>query len=492
MRLQFSLRLRIFVVLGLLMAVTVGGGGFMLWYGVRLQGFLADIFDRQVLALEAAMRLESSLAAQRGYLTYYSLDHDKKWIAKLSEQQNAFEHDLNRVRALSGGERSRQQLDVIAQSFMRLTMERERVVELLDAGDRPAASVVHVAARARFDSLMGLCDAFMESLHEALASDRDDGVNLLKLVNALGMASVIFTFLLGFGLAVVLSRQILAPIRRMAQDHDEPVGPDEVAALENRVHGLIERVGQAKAKLEKSQAHLQAAERMATVGRMAAGVAHSIRNPLTSVKMRLFSLNRSLTLTAVEKEDFEVISDEIKHLDGIIQNFLEFARPPKLKLRRVSPSEVVDQAALLLDHRLRGQGVNLVVEREELLRPILIDPEQIKELLVNLFTNAMDAMEGRGVLVVTEEEGFLDAMGRVAVVSVSDSGPGVAEEHRDEVFEPFFTTKEDGTGLGLPIARRIATEHGGTLALSQSKVGGAKFTLTLPFDAEVQGGARWR
>ena len=85
----------------------------------------------------------------------------------------------------------------------------------------------------------------------------------------------------------------------------------------------------------------------------------------------------------------------------------------------------------------------------------------------------------------------MEPMGRVAVISVSDTGPGVPEEERERVFEPFHTTKEEGTGLGLPIARRIVTEHGGSLSLTQAKSGGAKFTITLPFDSEAQGRARW-
>jgi len=131
------------------------------------------------------------------------------------------------------------------------------------------------------------------------------------------------------------------------------------------------------------------------------------------------------------------------------------------------------------------------VEREDPLRPILIDPEQLKEVLVNLLSNSMEALDGPGQVFIAESEGFIEPMGRVAVISVADSGPGVPEDERERVFEPFHTTKEEGTGLGLPIARRIVTEHGGTLSLTQAKGGGAKFTITLPFDPQTQGGARW-
>lgn len=487
----FSLRFRIFVVLGLLMTVTVGGGTLMLWYGTRLQSFFTGIFERQVYALESAMRLQSSLAAQRGFLTYYSLDRDSLWLTRLRDQHAAFERELAQVRGFVDEARSRQLLNAIESDFVRLAMERERVAQLIDSGDQDAATALQAITRKRFEYLLSQCDSFLDELREGLERDRADGLGRLGLVNNVAVFFLPLTLLLGVVLAVVLYRQILGPIRRLAGENEEPVGPDEVAALENRMHGLIERVGQARVKLEKSQATLVVAERLATVGKMAAGVAHSIRNPLTSVKMRLFSLQRSLEMGPHQQEDFEVIAAEIKHLDTIIQNFLEYTRPPKLQLRRVSPSEVVDAALNLLRHRLEGQGVDVVVEREETIRPILVDPEQLKEVLVNLIANALDALDGAGRLTIVESEGFIEPMGRVGVISLSDSGPGVPEDLRESIFEPFFTTKDEGTGLGLPIVRRIVEEHGGTVSCTQGKGAGAKFTLILPFDAKEQGRARW-
>src|SRR5512146_252421 len=118
MRLNLSLRLRIYLVLGLLMTVTVGGGAFMLWYGTRLQTFFSGIFERQVYALDAAMRLESSLAAQRGFLTYYSLDFDQAWLKRLVEQQGAFERELARVRPFVTEEKARRLLNEIEAGFL--------------------------------------------------------------------------------------------------------------------------------------------------------------------------------------------------------------------------------------------------------------------------------------------------------------------------------------------------------------------------------------
>ena len=119
----------------------------------------------------------------------------------------------------------------------------------------------------------------------------------------------------------------------------------------HQVYGLIRDVDQTQSRLARSQAHLVQSEKWAVVGKLAAGVAHSIRNPLTSVKIRLFSLGRTLSLSSGQKEDLEVISEEIRHIDTILQNFLAFSRPPKPKMQKISPSDVVDLACQLLWHR---------------------------------------------------------------------------------------------------------------------------------------------
>jgi signal transduction histidine kinase len=239
-------------------------------------------------------------------------------------------------------------------------------------------------------------------------------------------------------------------------------------------------VDQTQSELQKSRESLLQAEKMALVGKLAAGMAHSIRNPFTSVKMRLFSLNRSLEFTDTQKEDFDVISQEIRHIDTIVQNFLEFSRPPKLKIQSISPSIVVDQAIVLLKHRLKSYDVEVTIERERNLPEIDADPEQLKEVLVNLVVNACEAMEKGGSIVIREQEAMTPSKDRLSVIRVSDNGPGIPESMRDKVLQPFFTTKEEGTGLGLSIAVRILAEHHGRMDIESNQGGGTTFVITLP------------
>ena len=222
------------------------------------------------------------------------------------------------------------------------------------------------------------------------------------------------------------------------------------------------------------------------VGQLAAGVAHSVRNPLPSVKLRLFSLERGLTLDARRQEDFSVIADAIRHVDGIVSNFLEFSKRPSLKFEQVSPSNVVVATLALLENRLAVFPVSLSLRRKERLPEVQADPEQLREAMLNILLNACEAMEYSGNLVL--EESLIAGKDGTpfAAVRIADSGPGIPAEHLPDIFTPFFSTKAQGTGLGLPIAKSILEEHGGDIDVISSAHVGTAFTLLIPLDGPAR------
>jgi signal transduction histidine kinase len=284
--------------------------------------------------------------------------------------------------------------------------------------------------------------------------------------------------------ALVFVYQILKPLQRLtleAYRTDAPLrSENEVKALSRGVRVLLHDVDQTQSELVRSRESLLHAEKLALVGKLAAGMAHSIRNPFTSVKMRLFSLDRSLELNAAQKEDLEVISSEIRHIDSILQNFLEFSRPPKLKMLPVHPSDVVDSALRLLEQRLKAYDVIAAIDRPVPLPVVQADAEQLKEVIVNLMVNACEAMASGGRITIEERTFFLEPQGMVAVVRVRDNGPGIPPHLLEKIFQPFFSTKEHGTGLGLSIAQRIVREHGGELEAESVEGRGSVFTISLP------------
>ena len=481
---RISLRVRIYVILAALVFTTFMGGVIMMWYTHQMQTLLTYIVDRNVAAFQAAEALETALVNQKGFVSYYFLDGDPDWLRQLGRYRQIFQERLNQVRSLVETRKQEEAIDRIETEYRQYIDAKDKVIAYYKAGERDAGARLHSKMRDRFFKILELCQDYKKLHTEKIKQVRElSRVQAGKLRLFAGSAMFIVLFLallMGF----VFINHILGPLKRLAMETDRNRASgesgDEVIALSRSVHGLIEEYDQTQFELVKSRDHLVQAEKLALVGKLAAGMAHSIRNPLTSVKMRLFSLGRTLDLSAPQKEDFDVISDEIRHIDTIVENFLEFSRPPKLKVQRVSPSDVVDSAVKLLEHRLKSYDVSIDINRKRPLSEIQADPEQLKEVLVNLVVNACEAMDGGGSIVINEEEGLKDPFGRVVVVRLSDNGPGISTAIKEKVLQPFFSTKEEGTGLGLSIASRIVEQHGGKLEFSSEEGKGTTFTIILP------------
>ena len=242
--------------------------------------------------------------------------------------------------------------------------------------------------------------------------------------------------------------------------------------------------GETSNELARSRKNLLQAERMVMVGELAAGVAHTIRNPFTSIKMRMFSLGRSLKLSETQEEDLQVISDEIARIDRIVENFLEFARPPKLRLKECHLGDVVNSVITLLEYRLKAYNVELHYDHQPDLPKVRVDVDRIKEALVNLVINACEAMESGGRISITEQHENHPKLGDVMAITVSDNGPGIPEAIIDKVTTPFFTTKEDGSGLGLSIVVRIVREHNGKFIVSSNVGEGTQCVILLPIEGD--------
>ena len=457
----------------------------MMWHTSQMDSLLKGIIDKDLAALQAAEGLENALVNQKGFVSYYFLDGNPDWLKKLGEYRQSFKERLNKVRELARTATDRETIDQIASGYADYIRNKDQVIALYRTGQREGGAKLHWEVRSHFFKVVDLCEDYKEVHNRRINLTRTQIYTQAKRLRLIAGTAIWTAVLFGALLAFVLVTQILNPLRRLALDGDSAGSAaesgNEVKAVSRRVHSLIKDVDHTKTELERSQEHLLQSEKLALVGRLAAGMAHSIRNPLTSVKMRLFSMGRTMDLSENQKEDFDVISEEIRHIDNIVQNFLEFSRPPKLKMQKVSPSDVVDMAIQLLRHRLESYGARVRLDRQRRLPEIVADPEQLKEVMVNLLVNACEAMGAGGRIIISEQEGVIEPLGRVVVIQVKDSGPGVPDPIQDKLFEPFFSTREEGTGLGLSIAVRIVEEHGGWLNLRSQEGKGATFTITLPY-----------
>jgi signal transduction histidine kinase len=483
---RYSIKLRIFFPLSLLMALTLGGALLTVWYSYRIDGLFSDVLHRHIDAYHSAAALENALVNQKGYVSYFFQDGDPAWLEQMAAYRRRFRELLDDARKDAETPRLKQALDDIGRGYDRYVAEKNRVIELYRSDQFAEGQSLHQDVRTRFFHTLELCERFKEIHNERIVAVQAEvhyQAGRLRLICLAGVAVMGGIGLVLFG---VIGFQILRPLNRLATMTRRGASPsdapqDLVQRLSRSVEGLIADAGERETELERSRESLLQAEKLAMVGKLAAGVAHSVRNPLTSVKMRLFSLDRSLALTPDQREDFDVISEEIRHVDAIVGNFLEFSRPPKLAVQRISPSAVVDQSVQLLTHRLKSYEVAVAVKRDRPLDPVSADPEQLKEVIVNIIINACEAMgDGGGV---TIRETTQRIAGRdFAEIAIADTGPGIPEDMLQRVFEPFYTTKEDGTGLGLSIVDRIVREHGGRVDVASAPGQGTTFTLRLPLE----------
>ena len=258
--------------------------------------------------------------------------------------------------------------------------------------------------------------------------------------------------------------------------------PDLLSTLDKAVRHV-------KTLVEKRELTRRAliAEKMAAVGTLTAGLSHEIRNPLNAAALQLAVLERRLRKLdpAIQPpllEPLTLVRDEIRRLEHILQDFLQFARPTPLNAKTVSITALLEKVVAFLQTDAQRRTVLLAVEIRDAAE-VRADPDQLRQVFMNLALNALDATPALGQVAIVSE-----VKQHELLVHFDDSGPGVAADLADRIFEPFFTTKAQGSGLGLPITNAIVTQHGGTISVTKSPRGGARFTvrLPLPHDALAQ------
>jgi len=241
-------------------------------------------------------------------------------------------------------------------------------------------------------------------------------------------------------------------------------------------------------RLRQTQAVLERQEKLSSLGVLAAGVAHEIRNPLTSIKARLFTQQPLLAQGSAAWEDNVFITEEISRLEQIVRDFLAFARPAEPRFATLKATEPMRELLPLLQPELSQSNIEL--KQEFLADPLIwADASQLKQVLINLVKNAADAVGHNGTITLrtrTETRGRGPRATTRAVLEVQDTGPGIPPEVQPRLFDPFFTTKAGGTGLGLSIAARILEKHGGRLEYTTTAHRGTTFRLVLPIASELK------
>lgn len=261
---------------------------------------------------------------------------------------------------------------------------------------------------------------------------------------------------------------------------------DTTDALAELNATLEQKVQERTRELERAYAALRQTEKLSSLGRMAATIAHEINNPLTGI-MGLIELIRDDCPVACPtnphmREDLEKIEKQLRAIGNLVQQLRDFSRPPRRERRAIVLNAVVEDVLGLVEKELHRRNIHVQRAYDPALPPVCASAEQMAEILLNLILNAQDAMPNGGTLTLRTfaEDGWVHTQ-------VADTGTGIPPDVLERIFEPFFTTKgEQGTGLGLAICHSIARDHGGDITVESSPGAGVCFTIRLPALADGQ------
>ena len=331
------------------------------------------------------------------------------------------------------------------------------------------------------------------NIEQVGASDRDNYLIVSRLTGALvavGVVAPLGALLLGYFVARGVYQsiyQLSVRIRDAAGRLKSEIRPvtledaRDLPDLHQQMQTVIETIEDVVERLQQREREVLRAEQLAAVGQVAAGVAHELRNPLTSVKMLVQTGLEGPRPAGLPLEDLSVIEHEIRRMEACIQTFLDFARPPSSERRPTDLTAVVRRALALVEARARKQDVTIKAELPPGPLNLPIDGEQIHQVVLNLLLNALDALPHGGTVRVSVRGPTPET--NAAEVRIADTGPGIAPKIMERLFQPFVSSKETGMGLGLSISQRLVEAHGGTISGENAPDGGAVFTFTLPGEA---------
>jgi signal transduction histidine kinase len=354
-------------------------------------------------------------------------------------------------------------------------------------GQAPADGLIE-KSMALAKSMSGHCKRLVELNESQLNDSANWSSRLSSVVGTVRMGVLIAGPMLGLMCGFWVARGLHQSISRISITLGDATGsleqevgrvnvftPGDLPALQQQVQLVATRIRMVADQLQKARRQAMRSERLAAAGELAAGVAHELRNPLTSVKLLVQTTALHYPERALTQQQLRIIEEEIARMENTIQGLLDFARPPQMNRVFHDIRDTVRRAVNLVEGHAVQHKVGIAERFPK--TPVIVDadPEQLHQVLVNLLLNGIESMPKGGVLEVA-----IDASDGTCRLSVTDSGVGIPPAIMERIFEPFVTDKERGTGLGLAVSRRIIQEHGGRITAANRDERGAVFCVELP------------
>jgi signal transduction histidine kinase len=256
---------------------------------------------------------------------------------------------------------------------------------------------------------------------------------------------------------------------------------DEIGDLGRNFNHMVEQLRESREEIERlHHTQMSRAEHLATLGELATGLAHEIRNPLAGIAGVVEIIARDLPSTSPARAVVKDVRLEIAQINHILTDLLNTARPHPPDIRRSNLNITVEHAVMLARQQALSKSIEIVLKKNAALPETEHDSDQIHQVLLNLLLNSIQATDGQGRITIE-----LEARDDSAAIIVADTGRGISPEHLPNIFRPFYTTKGNGTGLGLSLARRIVEEHHGSIEVSSVVGKGSRFVVLLPFSRAV-------
>lgn len=253
---------------------------------------------------------------------------------------------------------------------------------------------------------------------------------------------------------------------------------DEIGDLGRDFNSMVRQLRESREEIQRlHRTQMSRAEHLATLGELAAGLAHEIRNPLAGIAGVIDIIGRDLPIESPACAVVKEVKQEAIHINRILTDLLETARPKQPNFKLADLDATIAHAIMFAREQATTRSIDIDFVNESSVQPVEHDPAQIHQVLLNMLLNAIQAVARQGRIVVT-----LANRGEYAAISITDNGPGISPENLKNIFRPFFTTKGHGTGLGLSLARRIIEDHAGRIEVSSTPGQGTTFVVLLPFE----------
>ncbi len=369
-------------------------------------------------------------------------------------------------------ERYREATHRILIAFPKSALPERQAAEALRLGDNLIKEIGNIIARTS--------DKLEKSENITLTSVGHRKNILFLMVTVGPFFAVGFAFILISGLTKPVNSLLFATRRLKAGDLDY-----RVAKLNDEFGELAASFNEMAASLKEQMRELQRTEQLRVSGEMAAGIAHEIRNPLAGMKVSIEVMLSELELGERDRGVLLKIIDQIRHIELLMRNLLNYARPVAAQQMTVDVNKILEKTVSLLErHPSFSSGdshTEIIKEFDAALPETVGDPQQLQQVFLNLFLNAADAVPEGGTIKASTR---YDKVENSIVIELHDTGQGIPAELMEKIFQPFFTTKGKGSGLGLAISKRIVEEQGGSITAANNASGGATFRIVLPVKSE--------